>query len=59
MNNDDIGCHTYTHPYMTTLTNEAIVAELGWQLEVVRVSTKGRVPRYWRPPYGDVSSRYT
>ncbi|KAG9016121.1 hypothetical protein FRB93_011595 [Tulasnella sp. JGI-2019a] len=55
--NDDIGCHTYNHPYMTTLTNEEVVLELGWQLELVRVSTNGRIPRVWRPPYGDVDNR--
>lgn len=52
---DDIACHTYNHPYMTTLSDEEVVAEFGWQLEIVRVSTSGRIPRYWRPPYGDVS----
>ncbi|KAG8889647.1 hypothetical protein FRB98_003450 [Tulasnella sp. 332] len=51
--NDDIGCHTYNHPYMTTLSNEEVVLELGWQLEMVRVSTGGRISRIWRPPYGD------
>lgn len=41
---------------MTTLTNEELILEFGWQLEVVRVSTQGRIPRIWRPPYGDVRS---
>jgi len=56
-NNDDIACHTWSHPYMTTENDDSVVAELGWQLEIVRVSTKGRIPRYWRPPYGDVDNR--
>ncbi|KAG6817408.1 hypothetical protein H0H87_009053 [Tephrocybe sp. NHM501043] len=47
----DIAAHTWTHPYMTTLTNLEIVAQL------IRNSTGGRVPRYWRPPYGDSDMR--
>ncbi len=27
---DDIGVHTSSHPYTTTLTNEQVVAEIGW-----------------------------
>jgi chitin deacetylase len=42
---------------MTTLTNEEIVAELGMTMEIIRNSTGGRVPRYWRPPYGDSDNR--
>ena len=53
----DIGAHTWTHPYMTTLTNEQVVAELGWTLQIIHDSTGGRVPRYWRPPYGDTDNR--
>src|SRR5258706_6199278 len=54
---DDIGVHTWTHPYMTTLTNEQVVAEIGWTLQIIHDSTGGRVPRYWRPPYGDADNR--
>ena len=53
----DIGVHTWTHPYMTTLTNEQVVAEVGWTLQIIHDSTGGRVPRYWRPPYGDTDNR--
>ncbi|KAG6887692.1 hypothetical protein C0995_013434 [Termitomyces sp. Mi166 len=53
----DIAVHTWTHPYMTTLTNLEIVAQLGWTSELIRNSTGGRVPRYWRPPYGDSDMR--
>lgn len=56
-NGDDMACHTWSHPYMTTISDEAVVAELGWLLEIVRVSSGGRIPRYWRPPYGDVDNR--
>jgi len=54
---DDIGVHTWSHPYMTTLTNEQVVAEIGWTLQIIHDSTGGRVPRYWRPPYGDADNR--
>jgi chitin deacetylase len=53
----DIAVHTWTHPYMTTLTNEEVVAELGYTMEIIRNSTGGRVPKYWRPPYGDADNR--
>ncbi|KAF8524654.1 carbohydrate esterase family 4 protein [Hysterangium stoloniferum] len=49
--------HTWTHPYMTTLSNVQIVAQLGWTLQIISDSTGGRVPRYWRPPYGDSDNR--
>ncbi|KAF9006673.1 hypothetical protein BDQ17DRAFT_1389452 [Cyathus striatus] len=53
----DIAVHTYTHPYMTTLSNLDVVAQLGWTMELIRRSTGGRVPKYWRPPYGDTDIR--
>ncbi|KXN86273.1 Chitin deacetylase [Leucoagaricus sp. SymC.cos] len=56
---DDIAVHTYTHPYMTTLSNEDVVAQLGWTMELIHNSTGGRVPRFWRPPYGDSDNRVT
>jgi peptidoglycan/xylan/chitin deacetylase (PgdA/CDA1 family) len=56
-NGDDIAVHTYTHPYMTTLPNVQIVAELGWTMQIIHDSTGGRIPKYWRPPYGDVDNR--
>lgn len=54
---DDIAVHTWTHPYMTTKSNEQVVAELGWTIELIHNSTGGRVPRFWRPPYGDSDVR--
>ncbi|KAG8919965.1 hypothetical protein FRC02_001246, partial [Tulasnella sp. 418] len=56
-NRDDIAVHTYTHPYLTTLSDERIVAELGWTLEIIRVSTGGMISRYFRPPFGDCDNR--
>ncbi|KAF7314992.1 Carbohydrate esterase family 4 protein [Mycena indigotica] len=54
---DDIAVHTWSHPYMTTLTNTQVVAELGWTIQLIHNSTGGRVPRFWRPPYGDSDLR--
>lgn len=42
---------------MTTLSNEMVLAELGWTMKIIHDSTGGRVPRFWRPPYGDSDSR--
>lgn len=54
---DDIAGHTWTHPYMTTQTNEQVVGQLGWTMELIHNSTGGRVTKYWRPPYGDSDNR--
>jgi len=56
-NGDDIAVHTWTHPYMTTLTNIELVAQFGWTMEIIHNSTGGRLPRFWRPPYGDTDVR--
>ncbi|KAF8076387.1 hypothetical protein FPV67DRAFT_1471515, partial [Lyophyllum atratum] len=53
----DIAVHTWTHPYMTTLTNLEVLGQLGWTAELIRNSTGGRIPKYWRPPYGDSDTR--
>jgi len=58
-NQDDIAVHTYTHPYMTTLSNADVVAQLGWCLQLIYNSTGGRLARFWRPPYGDTDTRVT
>ncbi|KIJ70563.1 carbohydrate esterase family 4 protein [Hydnomerulius pinastri MD-312] len=56
-NQDDIAVHTWTHPYMTTKTNTELLAEFGWTMELIHNSTGGRIPRFWRPPYGDSDMR--
>jgi len=56
-NQDDLAVHTWTHPYMTGLSNADVVAQLGWTLQVIYDSTGGRLCRFWRPPYGDVDMR--
>ncbi|KAF9651150.1 glycoside hydrolase/deacetylase [Thelephora ganbajun] len=53
----DIAVHTWSHRHMTTLSNLAILGEFGWSMELIKNSTGGRLPRYWRPPYGDADNR--
>ncbi|KAH0839752.1 carbohydrate esterase family 4 protein [Lanmaoa asiatica] len=57
VNQDDIAVHTWTHPFMTTKSNEEVLAELGWTMLLIHNSTGGRIPRFWRPPYGDSDMR--
>jgi chitin deacetylase len=46
--------HTWSHPsYISSLSNEDIVAELGWTSEIIFQLT-GKVPRYWRAPQGEL-----
>ncbi|KAH8822831.1 carbohydrate esterase family 4 protein [Flagelloscypha sp. PMI_526] len=54
---NDLAVHTWTHPYMTSLTNEEVVGQIGWTMQIIHDSTKGKVPKYWRPPYGDSDVR--
>lgn len=42
---------------MTTLDNMAVLGQLGWTMEIIHNSTGGRLPKYWRPPYGDSDNR--
>ncbi|KAI8372145.1 chitin deacetylase [Blakeslea trispora] len=51
-----IASHTWSHPYMTTLTNQEVLAELYYTQKAIKLVT-GLTPRYWRPPYGDIDDR--
>ena len=51
-----ISVHTWSHPYLTKLTNEEVVAELGWTKQVIK-DTLGVTPNTFRPPYGDIDDR--
>jgi len=55
--NHDIAVHTWTHPFMTTLSDLQVVGELGWTIQLIANSTGGRIPKFWRPPYGDSDVR--
>ncbi|RIB07278.1 Carbohydrate Esterase Family 4 protein [Gigaspora rosea] len=48
--------HTWSHPYMTTLTNEEVLAELYYTRKVIKY-VMGVTPLCWRPPFGDCDDR--
>ncbi|KAI7866039.1 hypothetical protein BDF14DRAFT_1882936 [Spinellus fusiger] len=52
----DIAMHTWSHSYMTSLTNEQIVGELKWNEQIIK-EVIGVSPIYFRPPYGDIDNR--
>jgi len=52
----DICLHTWSHHYMTTLSNEQVFAELYYTLRIVK-DVLGITTRCWRPPFGDVDDR--
>ena len=56
MSGHQIAVHTWSHPQLTTKTNEEIVAELGWTKKVLTDIT-GVTPNSFRPPYGDIDDR--
>ncbi|PSR80727.1 hypothetical protein PHLCEN_2v6643 [Hermanssonia centrifuga] len=51
-----IAVHTWSHPYMTTVSTEGLIAELGWSKKIIKDVT-GVTPIYFRPPYGDIDDR--
>jgi len=51
-----IAIHTWGHPALTSISNEAIVAELMWTEKIIR-DVIGMSPIYYRPPFGDVDNR--
>ncbi|KAI0274859.1 glycoside hydrolase/deacetylase [Gloeopeniophorella convolvens] len=51
-----VAVHTWSHPALTTLTNEEIIAELGWSRKVIK-DILGVTPSMMRPPYGDIDNR--
>ncbi|ORZ00588.1 hypothetical protein BCR43DRAFT_485465 [Syncephalastrum racemosum] len=52
----DIAMHTWSHSYMTTLTDEQLVAELKWNEQVIKEAI-GVSPKYFRPPFGNIDNR--
>jgi hypothetical protein len=51
-----LSVHTWSHPYLTTLTNDQVIAELGWTRLAIKQIT-GLSPNTMRPPYGDIDDR--
>jgi len=56
MSGHEISVHTWSHTALTTLTNEQIVAELGWTRKAIH-SVLGVTPTTMRPPKGDIDDR--
>ncbi|EUC59077.1 chitin deacetylase [Rhizoctonia solani AG-3 Rhs1AP] len=52
----EIALHTWSHRALTTLSNEEIIAELGWNLKAIK-DVIGVSPKTMRPPYGDIDDR--
>ncbi|PVF94580.1 hypothetical protein CPB86DRAFT_817863 [Serendipita vermifera] len=52
----ELSIHTWSHRALTTLTNEQIVAELGWCRKAIKDVT-GVAPLTFRPPFGDIDDR--
>jgi len=48
--------HTWSHPYMTTLTNQEVLGELYYSRKAIK-TVIGITPLCWRPPFGDVDDR--
>lgn len=57
MNGHQISVHTWSHSApLTTLTNEQIIAELGWTKKIIK-DVLGVTPNTMRPPFGDIDDR--
>ncbi|KAI0067945.1 glycoside hydrolase/deacetylase [Artomyces pyxidatus] len=56
MGGHQIAVHTWSHPSLTTLTNEEIIAELGWSKKIIK-DVLGVTPTMMRPPFGDIDDR--
>lgn len=54
---DHIAVHTWSHPQMTTMTDLQVLGEIGWTSQVIFDLGGGRLPAFWRPPYGDTDNR--
>jgi peptidoglycan/xylan/chitin deacetylase (PgdA/CDA1 family) len=51
----EMGTHSRTHPYMSTLSKEQIVDELTTSKQAIEEITKQKVTLF-RPPYGDYNN---
>jgi len=57
MSQHQISVHTWSHSApLTTLTNEQVIAELGWSRKIIK-DVLGVTPNTMRPPFGDIDDR--
>ncbi|KAK0542963.1 hypothetical protein OC845_006360, partial [Tilletia horrida] len=54
--NQHIAVHTWSHNMSTTLSNEVMLAELGWTMQII-YDRSGKIPAWWRAPMGDLDNR--
>ncbi|KAL2918366.1 chitin deacetylase [Polyrhizophydium stewartii] len=52
----EIAIHTWSHPHLTNVSSEAVVAELFWTAKIIN-EVLGVTPKLFRPPYGDIDER--
>uniref|UniRef100_V5E8G1 chitin deacetylase n=1 Tax=Kalmanozyma brasiliensis (strain GHG001) TaxID=1365824 RepID=V5E8G1_KALBG len=55
--NQHFAVHTWSHHLCSTLTNQQLVAELGWTMQIIADKSGGYIPKFWRPPQGDIDNR--
>ncbi|SPO20320.1 related to CDA2 - sporulation-specific chitin deacetylase [Ustilago trichophora] len=55
--NQHFAVHTWSHQLCTTLTNQQLVAELGWTMQIIADYSGGYIPKFWRPPQGNIDNR--
>ncbi|KND01966.1 uncharacterized protein SPPG_02473 [Spizellomyces punctatus DAOM BR117] len=51
-----IAVHTWSHPLLTSLSNDEVLAELYYTKKIIKLVT-GVTPKYFRPPQGDIDDR--
>ncbi|PWN30608.1 glycoside hydrolase/deacetylase, partial [Jaminaea rosea] len=51
-----LAVHTWSHKLQTASTNEQVLGDLAWTMQIIYDRT-GRIPNLWRPPQGDVDNR--
>lgn len=51
----DLGNHSYSHPYFTTLTGSQMVQQLQSTEQSIAKYTNRSARPIWRPPYGDLN----
>lgn len=51
-----VGTHTWSHPYLPSLSNEQIITQLEWSIWAMN-ATGNHTPKWFRPPYGGIDNR--
>lgn len=52
----EIAAHSYYHPHMTEKPNDRVMREFKRTQAIIKMVT-GKIPRYFRPPFGEVDER--